>query len=89
MAPRILIVEDEPRLAALLADYTRQAGFEPHCLDNGLDVLPRIECDPPDLILLDLMLPGKDGLTVCREIRRTLDIPIIMVTARIEEILEK
>jgi two-component system response regulator BaeR len=86
MTKKILIVEDEPRLATLLADYTRQAGLEPHCLDNGLEVLPWFEHERPDLILLDLMLPGKDGISICREIRRTSDVPIIMVTARVEEI---
>ncbi|PLX80816.1 MAG: two-component system response regulator BaeR [Desulfuromonas sp.] len=82
----ILIVEDEPRLAGLLHDYIGQAGMTPHCLDNGDDVLPWLGQNRADLILLDLMLPGTDGMTICREIRRTSEVPIIMVTARVEEI---
>ncbi len=86
MPQKILIVEDEPRLADLLASYASQAGLEPHCLNNGLEVQLWVERERPDLILLDLMLPGKDGVTICREIRRTSEVPIIMVTARVEEI---
>ena len=86
MSGRVLIVEDEPKLAALLSDYLRQAGFETSRLDNGLEVAPRVREQSPDLILLDLMLPGRDGLEACKEIRAFSDVPIIMVTARIEEI---
>lgn len=82
----ILIVEDEPKLAALLADYLRAAGFVPHILANGLEVIPRVRSAPPSLVLLDLMLPGKDGLDICRELRQFTQVPIIMVTARVEEI---
>jgi two-component system, OmpR family, response regulator BaeR len=82
----ILIVEDEPKLAALLADYLRASGFEPLCLANGADVVPWVRERTPDLILLDLMLPGRDGMEVCKEIRTFSRVPIIMVTARIEEI---
>lgn len=87
---RILIVEDEERLAALVADYLKAAGFVVDLLADGLGVLERVRHDQPDLILLDLMLPGKDGLTVCRELRGTAgagsQVPIIMTTARVEEI---
>jgi two-component system response regulator BaeR len=86
MSGRILIVEDEPKLAALLSDYLQQAGFEASRLDNGLEVAPRVREQTPDLILLDLMLPGKDGLEVCKEIRSFSAVPIVMVTARVEEI---
>ncbi len=82
----ILIVEDEPKLARLLSNYLRQAGYEPHCLENGLDVLPLVRERMPALILLDLMLPGKSGMEICKEIRSFSTVPIIMVTARIEEI---
>lgn len=82
----ILIVEDEPKLARLLSNYLRQAGYDPQCLENGLDVLPRVRERMPALILLDLMLPGKNGMDICREIRTFSTVPIIMVTARIEEI---
>lgn len=85
-APRILIVEDEPKLGQLLVDYLQAAGYAPHWLDHGDKVMPYVRTTPPDLILLDLMLPGTDGLTLCREICRISAIPIIMVTAKIEEI---
>ncbi|RME38711.1 MAG: response regulator [Deltaproteobacteria bacterium] len=82
----ILIVEDEQRLADLLADYLKQAGFETNWLDRGDRVVEQVRQSPPALILLDLMLPGKDGLDICKEIRSFCDVPIIMVTARVEEI---
>lgn len=83
---RILIVEDEPKLAALEADYLAAAGYETHVIANGLEVVPWVRAQAPDLILLDLMLPGRDGLEVCRELRTFSEIPIVMVTARVEEI---
>lgn len=86
MNNRILIVEDEARLAALLADYLRQANFAPHIVADGLETAPWVRENHPALILLDLMLPGKDGMDICKEIRSFSNVPIIMVTARIEEI---
>ena len=84
--PRILIVEDEPKLGQLLIDYLRAASYAPTLISHGDLVLPYVRQTPPDLILLDLMLPGTDGLTLCREIRRFSEVPIMMVTAKIEEI---
>ncbi len=83
---KILIVEDEPRLAALLGDYFRASGYQSSWIANGRDVIPAVKADPPDLIVLDLMLPGRDGLDVCRELRTFSNVPIIMVTARVDEI---
>lgn len=83
---RILIVEDEQKLAKLAADYLQNADFTTDILSHGDSVLPWVKQQHPDLILLDLMLPGRDGLSICREIRGFSQIPIIMVTARIEEI---
>jgi two-component system response regulator BaeR len=83
---KILIVEDEPKLANLLADYLRASGFEPFVLGNGLEVVPLVRERKPDLVLLDLMLPGRDGMDVCKDIRAFSRVPIIMVTARVEEI---
>ncbi|AIJ09438.1 MULTISPECIES: two-component system response regulator BaeR [Edwardsiella] len=83
---RVLIVEDEPKLGQLLIDYLIAAGYRPHWLSRGDEVLPYLQEHLCDLILLDLMLPGVDGLTLCREIRRTSEVPIVMVTAKIEEI---
>jgi two-component system, OmpR family, response regulator BaeR len=82
----ILVVEDEPKLAGLLADYLRASGFSPTIIGNGLDVEPAVRTAPPALVLLDLMLPGRDGFDVCRDLRRFTDVPIIIITARIEEI---
>ncbi|MCK9394548.1 MAG: response regulator [Methylobacter sp.] len=83
---RILIVEDEDKLAHLQIDYLRNAGFDCHRLANGLDVVPWLKSNTVDLIVLDLMLPGRDGLELCRDIRRFSAVPVIMVTARIEEV---
>ena len=83
----ILIVEDEPKIAALLADYLHnQGGFSTSRLSRGDEVLERVRSHPPDLILLDLMLPGMDGIEVCKQVRAQSTVPIIMITARVEEI---
>ena len=86
MTQTIMIVEDEEKLATLLADYLRQSGFESVWIADGNEVLPRVREKQPDLMLLDLMLPGRDGLEICKEIRTFSQLPIIMVTARVEEI---
>ena len=85
---RILVAEDDPDIASLLAHYLQRAGFEADLVSSGADVLPRIKKAPPDVLLLDVMLPGLDGLSVCRTVRsdqRTAAIPIIMITAKGEE----
>ena len=86
VSSNILIVEDEPKLANLVADYLRASGFEPVCIADGAKVIPWVREHKPDLILLDLMLPGLNGIEVCKGIRLFSRVPIIMVTARIEEI---
>lgn len=83
---RILVVEDEDKIARLLCDYLKQAGFRTSSQDDGNRVIAQVKKEPPDLILLDIMLPGKDGMALCREIRQFSDVPIIMITARVEEI---
>ena len=82
----ILIVEDEVKLAKLLADYLGAAQFETAMVHDGLEVAPRLAERRPDLVLLDLMLPGRSGLDVFKDIRARLDVPIIMVTALVEEV---
>lgn len=82
----ILIVEDEAKIASLLCDYLKAAGFMTSTQVDGSRVISQVEKESPDLILLDIMLPGKDGLALCREIRQVSDVPIIMITARVEEI---
>ncbi|MEL7535918.1 MAG: response regulator [Pseudomonadota bacterium] len=84
--PTVLIVEDEPKIADLLVDYLRQSNYATHWIADGLGVEPWVSEHDPDLILLDLMLPGKDGLTLCQALRTKSNVPIIMVTARIDEI---
>lgn len=89
-ARRLLIVEDEPKLAQLLKEYFQQADFSVHCIHHGDEVMPWLAQHPVELILLDVMLPGRDGLSLCKGIRSggsdSADTPIIMVTARVEEI---
>jgi len=86
MSEKIFVVEDEPRLAALLSDYLRKAGYEVECINDGKGVVSRVREEAPALVLLDWMLPGKEGLEICKEIRSFSSVPIIMVTARVEEI---
>lgn len=82
----ILIVEDEPKLSALLADYLGLAGFATRAMADGRQVVDAVRERMPDMVLLDLMLPGRDGIDICRELRGFSDVPIIMITARVEEI---
>jgi two-component system, OmpR family, response regulator BaeR len=82
----ILVVEDETKIASLLQDYLKQAGYQSHWLSRGDEVAPWVKENSPALILLDLMLPGLDGIGACREVRAFSHVPIVMVTARVEEI---
>jgi two-component system, OmpR family, response regulator BaeR len=82
----IMIVEDEAKIAALLHDYLAAAGYRTRCVAEGGGVVEEVRQTPPDLLLLDIMLPGVDGLTICREIRQFSNLPIILLTARVEEI---
>src|SRR5687767_2470080 len=85
MSQRILIVDDERKLVQGLVGYFRQAGFETLTAYDGRAALDIARRDQPDLILLDLLLPELDGMEVCRQIRRSSGVPIIMLTARVEE----
>lgn len=85
-AGKILLVEDEKNIADILIDYLRQSGFTTNHIANGTEAVGFVKQESPDVVLLDLMLPGKDGLEVCREIRTFSMVPIIIVTAKVEEI---
>ncbi|MFK7858513.1 MAG: response regulator [Granulosicoccus sp.] len=82
----IAIVEDEPKLAALLAEYLHKEGYVCTIHVDGNQALNAFQKNVPDMILLDLMLPGTDGMTLCRELRKYSTVPVIMLTARVEEI---
>ena len=83
---RILIVEDEPELGEIVQDYLRAQEFDTTLVGDGQVALHKILHEHWDLVLLDLMLPGKDGLSICQEVRRVSQVPIIMMTAKVEEI---
>lgn len=82
----ILIVEDEDKIVRLLRDYLEQANFRVVALQRGDGVISHVKQSPPDLILLDVMLPGVDGMEICRELRKFSQVPVIMITARVDEI---
>ena len=82
----ISIVEDEPKLANLLKDYLQNDGFNTSIYHDGSEALDSLMKNPTDLILLDLMLPSTDGMTICRELRKHSNVPIIMLTAKAQEI---
>jgi len=82
----ILIVEDDERIAEVLKSYFESADFKVAVFSSGNTVVANVQVNPPDLILLDIMLPDKDGMTICREIRAFSNVPIIMVTAMVEDI---
>ena len=87
MTTRVLIVEDEPKIAALLRDYFSQAGYEADAIARGDEAEAFVARHKPALVILDLQLPGKDGLEVCRALRAKGNGPaIIMLTARVEEV---
>ena len=85
-AARVLIVEDEPKIARLAADYLTAAGCETVMVHRGDEALARFAEDRFDLVVLDLMLPGLDGLSLCKALRAESTVPIVMVTARVEEV---
>jgi DNA-binding response OmpR family regulator len=85
MPKKILVVDDEPKIAEICQDYLKAAGYQVVIAMTGPDGLSMARRERPDLIVLDLMLPEMDGLDVCRTLRRESDVPIIMLTARVEE----
>lgn len=86
MTQHILIVEDEVKLATLLQDYLVQSGFSATMIHDGLEVEGWLANNQTNLVLLDLMLPGKSGVEICKDIRKHSKLPVIMTTAKVDEI---
>ena len=86
MTDPVVIVEDEVKIAELLRDYCEQAGYPTLLFHDGDEAHAWLQHNPARLVLLDLMLPGTDGLTICQGLRKHSDIPVIMITAQVEEI---
>ena len=86
MSDLILVVDDEPKIVKLAQDYLEKNGYRVASAGDGKTALAAFRHQKPDLVVLDLNLPGMDGLDVCRAIRRESDVPIIMLTARVEEV---
>jgi two-component system response regulator BaeR len=82
----ILIVEDEPKIASVLAEFLHAEGFQTTIMHDGLHVVERVQKQTFNLLILDITLPHKDGLTICKEIRIFSQIPVLMLTARVDEI---
>ncbi len=85
MAQKVLIVDDEQKILDVVTGFLESEGYKVARAMEGNDALARVKIDPPDLILLDWMLPGKNGIDVCRQIRSESNVPIIMLTARVDE----
>jgi DNA-binding response OmpR family regulator len=85
-APRVLIVEDDPNVSEVVARYLEREGYVVETVADGAIGLERALAEPPDLVVLDLMLPGVGGLEVCRRLREVVPVPVIMLTARSEEV---
>ncbi len=89
MPSRVLIVEDEPDIRALVVHHLKREGYQVSAASNGEDALRQVQAAPPDLVLLDLMMPAMDGLEVCRRLRQdpaTASLPIVMLTAKGDEV---
>src|SRR5216684_5155418 len=82
----VLVVEDEASIASFVSLYLKNAGYEVRTASNGVDALASVQSEQPSLIVLDLMLPDIDGIEICRRIRQKSDVPILMLTARDEDV---
>lgn len=83
--PKILIADDNKQITSILEEYAKKEGYIPIIALDGADAITKFEAEKPDVLLLDVMMPKKDGFEVCREIRKTSNVPIIMITARGED----
>lgn len=82
----VLLVEDEERIATLISKYLALEGYECTCLESGLNAVQKIQTTNPDICILDIMLPEVNGLEICEQVRTFSDVPILMLTARVEEV---
>ena len=86
MARKVVVVDDEKPIADILEFNLKKEGYEVFCAYDGNDAIDLIYEEEPDIVLLDIMLPGRDGMEVCREVRKKYEMPIIMLTAKDSEI---
>ncbi|MCI5825446.1 MAG: MtrAB system response regulator MtrA [Arcanobacterium sp.] len=86
MGQKILVVDDDPGISEMVAILLESEGYEAIVVANGLQVLPLVRAERPDLVLLDVMLPGLDGVSVCRQLRAESDVPIIMMSAKTDSV---
>ncbi len=86
MTNKILIVEDDEKIAAILAKYAQGSGYNHHIINDGAEVISWVKINEPDAILLDIMLPNVSGTELCKQIREFSEVPVLMVTAKVEEI---
>lgn len=84
--PKVLVIDDEENVCELITLYFEKSGFDVICSGDGVEGMEMIKTEKPDMVILDLMLPGMDGLDVCKETRRTSNIPLIMLSARVDEV---
>ncbi len=85
MSKKILVIDDEPQIVKVLRAYLEKAGFQVATAQDGKEALTTFQREKPDFLILDLNLPGMDGLDICRSVRRSSNVPILMLTARVEE----
>ncbi|MCX8053665.1 MAG: response regulator transcription factor [Armatimonadetes bacterium] len=84
--PKVLVIDDEQDVCELITLYFEKAGFQVICTGDGSEGVEMVKTEKPDIVILDLMLPGVDGLDVCKEIRKTSNVPLIMLSARVDEV---
>jgi two-component system, OmpR family, response regulator len=84
--PKVLVIDDEENVCELITLYFEKAGYDVVCSGDGNEGMDMVRSQKPDIVILDLMLPGMDGLDVCKEIRKFSNVPLIMLTARVDEV---